>query len=287
MKKTKLMLEIEERFGENLEDLLRRKYPEENTVEIGEELGVNNSTVGRWLKMYGIKIRNNSEAHLPVGFVKPTKEEIGKGNLNECESVNEIAEKFGVSCPLMRKWVKEFGMEIIDKRLIYDNKENRRKAVDELLEITGKRPEELSTRDFEIKKKDGISYIGIIFWYMRNNNCKHAEARNILLRDIYGSRTEVVNKMGICDDREYRRKSIDELLEKTGKKPDKLSTKDFRIKKKDGLSCNGILKWYQRNNDCNRAAARDILIQELYNAERVTKKDWFEDVLKEYVNEKN
>ena len=58
-KKTKLMLEVEELFGENIEELLRILYVEKDLRydEIAKVLGVSRDVVVRWLPMAGIYSR--------------------------------------------------------------------------------------------------------------------------------------------------------------------------------------------------------------------------------------
>lgn len=57
--KTRPMLRIEQRLGEPLEAFLERRYVEEGKTqrEIGVELGVNDSTVNRWMAALGIEAR--------------------------------------------------------------------------------------------------------------------------------------------------------------------------------------------------------------------------------------
>jgi hypothetical protein len=286
MKKTKLMLEIEERFGENLGDLLRRKYPEENTVKIGEELGATNATIGNWLKKCGIKIRSISEARLPASFVEPTKEEMERMYVIEEKTTYEIGEKLGISSNTVARRLKGYGIEIRNKSGKYDDKEYRRKCVDELVEFIGKKAEELSTSDLVIKKKDRISCGGVLDWYQRKYNLNTGAAREMLIWDLYGRRAKRVSKKGIYDDKEYRRKCIDELLEKIGKKPEELSTNNFKTKNKYGICFVGVIGWYMRKNNCKISSARDKLVEDLYGAKKVPQKDWFESVLKEYVGAK-
>jgi len=287
MKKTKRMLEIEARFGEDLEDLLRRMYAEKSATKISEELKVDDTIVRQWFKQYGIKIRFKNGIYNDKENRKKSIDELleitGKkpGELTTNDFV--IKKKDGISCGGILDWYRRThkcksvaakdilisdlygsGIEIINKRAIYNNKERRKKAIDELLEVTGKRPKELTTHDFRTKKKDGVSYIGVLGWYQRNHNCNRGTARNILVHDLYGSRSEIINKKGIYDDKELRRKTVDELLEITGKRPEELATSDFSIKKKDGISCCGVLAWYQRENECNFTEARNKLVWDLY-----------------------
>lgn len=57
--KTKAMLVIEHRLGEPIEAYLHRRYILDGltTVQIGDELGLNNGTVSKWLGFAGIEAR--------------------------------------------------------------------------------------------------------------------------------------------------------------------------------------------------------------------------------------
>jgi DNA-binding MarR family transcriptional regulator len=57
--KTRPMLKVEQRIGEPLETFLERRYVDEGKTqrEIGEELGVDDSTVNRWMAALGIEAR--------------------------------------------------------------------------------------------------------------------------------------------------------------------------------------------------------------------------------------
>jgi transposase-like protein len=98
MKKTKKILEIERRMGEDLGDYLRREYIKKgkDISYINNKLKVARGTVWRWLKKYNISIRSISEANLPKGFVKPTKEELEYWYYEEGKSMSKIATELGV-----------------------------------------------------------------------------------------------------------------------------------------------------------------------------------------------
>jgi transcriptional regulator with XRE-family HTH domain len=54
MNKTALMRDIENRIGEPLDQWLAREYRKKKQVEIAQELGLEQSTVSRWLQKLGI-----------------------------------------------------------------------------------------------------------------------------------------------------------------------------------------------------------------------------------------
>jgi hypothetical protein len=57
--KTKRMMEIEEQFGEPLEELLRRKFVDEHMqlLDMASELGVAYRNIIAWLKLAGVYSR--------------------------------------------------------------------------------------------------------------------------------------------------------------------------------------------------------------------------------------
>jgi transposase len=374
MKKTKLMLEIEARFGEDLGDLLRRNYLTErmnpskigeelgasgcsiekwlkkyeiktrniseaklpagvvkpgkeelermynqmSTVEIAEKLGTSNTTVGKWLKKYGIKIRNNSESQLPAGFVKPAKEELETLYLKQMKSIDEIAEKFGMSGITISGWLKRYEIKtrnISEAKLpagvVKPGKEELERMYNQM--STVEIAEKLGTSNTTVGKwlkKYGIKIrnnsesqlpagfvkpakeeLETLYLKQMKSIDKIAKYYKVNVRTIgrwfEEYKINLSNKNGIYHNKELRKKCIDELLEFIGKRPEELSTTDFRIKKKDGISCKGVLSWYERNYNCNSAAARDILIQDIYSTKKVSEKEELEGILRGYVNEKN
>lgn len=114
MKKTPKMLEVERNLGEPLEEFLRRAYIQDgsSTVKIGEQLGVANSTIGRWFEGYGIRTQKISEAKLPKGVTKPTREEIEMLYVHERKSIFKIAKILGVSESTAHVWLQSYGIKI-------------------------------------------------------------------------------------------------------------------------------------------------------------------------------
>ena len=252
---------------------LERMYLKEgkNTREIGEKFGVHACTIGMWVKKYGIKIRNTSEAHLPAGVVKPTKEELERMYWREGMSTVDISEKLGVSGNVILNWLENYGIK-------------KRGKLEALLPVGFVMPtkEELermylreSMSTVDIGEKFGVSNPTVGNWLK-----------------TYG--IKIRNKAGIYEDKDLRKKCIDELLEITGKMAEELITTDFVKKKKDGISCMGVLGWYKREYNCNAAAARDILIQDLFGIKNLSAEEkldketqQLEKLLEGYANEKN
>lgn len=57
MRKTKLMLSVEERFGKPLEELIPPMVNELGLTNTADEFGVSKATLGYWLLKLGIRVR--------------------------------------------------------------------------------------------------------------------------------------------------------------------------------------------------------------------------------------
>jgi len=66
--KTRGMLVMEHRLGEPIEVYLRRRYvvDGQTTIQIGQELGLNNGTVSKWLRDLGIEARLTGQRGKPA-----------------------------------------------------------------------------------------------------------------------------------------------------------------------------------------------------------------------------
>jgi len=94
------------------EDLkLRYIEDQRSSVWIATEIGVNPSTIRRWLHEYGIQVRTNSESQLKEA-VKPSKEELEHLYLKERLNTYEIRDKLGVATPSITRWLKEYGIPV-------------------------------------------------------------------------------------------------------------------------------------------------------------------------------
>lgn len=62
---------MEHRLGEAIESYLHRRYVIEGatTIAIGEDLGLNNATVSRWLATLGIEARLTGQRGAPTARV--------------------------------------------------------------------------------------------------------------------------------------------------------------------------------------------------------------------------
>lgn len=111
IKKTRKILEIEEKFGKGINELLAEFYLEKSlsTYEIAKKLNVSNSAVLNWLKKCGIRTSSG------VRIEKPIKNELKRLYIKQRKSTPKIAKKFRVSVSTAYKWLKDYGIEIRDR----------------------------------------------------------------------------------------------------------------------------------------------------------------------------
>lgn len=92
---------------------LEREYVEhgKTSTEIAKQLGVNPSVVVKDLKRVGIHIRDNSEAHLKFGIVKPTKDQLRKMYVKDKRTPRSVGKEFGISSSVVHRLLEEYGIE--------------------------------------------------------------------------------------------------------------------------------------------------------------------------------
>ncbi len=155
--------------------------------QIADALNISSSPIVRWLKEYGISTRTIQQAHWSDKVSPLTKEELKKLYVDEKKSCLEIAKVVGVNHVTIINWLKKYGIERRNKDGIYNNKQYRKQICDKLIDIIGKKPEELTTTDFKTKLTDADNTLGgLLSWYCRTYECNPAEARNKLVNDLYG-----------------------------------------------------------------------------------------------------
>lgn len=154
---------------------------------IGEQYGVSSTVVRKWLEEHEIPIRNISEARMSPGGERPSESQLRQWYVEREMTTVEIAERMGVSDVSIGLWLKDAGINPRDRRGIYDNKENRKKTMRDLLNHSGKKPKNISTADFDnTKREDGTAFAGLLNWYKRNHDCTSGEARDIILEELCG-----------------------------------------------------------------------------------------------------
>ena len=169
------------------EKKLREWYitEKQSSVDISDRLSIGSVTVRNWLRKYEIPIRSASEAKINGGVISPSYSQLRKWYVEEGKTSFEISELIGVSDVTVGKWLKNVGIDTRDIRGIYDSKKIRQKTFKELLKISGKKPREISSADFEKTKRDNrTSFSGLLGWYRRNYNLEHGTARDFLIKDL-------------------------------------------------------------------------------------------------------
>jgi len=78
MRKTRFMYKLDEKFGEPIEELLKRLYLKErkNGIQISKELGIKWSTVYKLLRWFGIPCRSMSEIRMGRKHSKETRKKM-------------------------------------------------------------------------------------------------------------------------------------------------------------------------------------------------------------------
>lgn len=130
------------------EELERLYHDERLTLEqIGKKYDVTGSSVRKWFKKKGIKIRSKSESKLPATFKTPSNEELKELYENQGLSAEDIAERLGCSdrkvydllseAGVRRKQIHraKFFMDMDEERLIeYISKNHSGKSITQLQE---------------------------------------------------------------------------------------------------------------------------------------------------------
>ncbi|MDO8508095.1 MAG: hypothetical protein Q7S27_00255 [Nanoarchaeota archaeon] len=275
---SQLMFETEQQLKENLKDYIEREYEKGSVHTVTEKLNqklqgfsLKSPTVWTWFKVLGIKARKGYETNsLQTWEEKPSKEQLTQWHLKEGKSAYELSKKFGVSRNAVLNLLHTSGITVRNKRNIYDNKEARKHAMDELLNACNKRPEEITSPDFvKAQKQDGTCYSGVLAWYQRKNLGSTKKSIDFLLEDLYGIPLEERNpklKRGLYENKQYRKKFVDEFLSKIDKPIYELKPNDFaKIKQVNGHSYIGIITWYADAHECSHIQALEILAQDLFD----------------------
>ncbi len=139
-------------------------YSRKPVREIAEERGVNKKTVYRWMDYNGLPRRKGSNIYLKSGLEKPGKQELAY--LLSRMSQKDIASKYSVNPRTVRTWKQKVLLHK-PRKSKYDLQLERKNALDNVLKIINKEPENLVCDDFtHAKQPNGRSYRGILDWYM-------------------------------------------------------------------------------------------------------------------------
>lgn len=149
VKKTKKMLEIEERIGEPIEDFLRREhYENERSIpEIVEILKAPAYNIYRWLKRLDIerrppKIMEKTKKMLEIeGQIGESIEVFLRREYVENEkSGSEIGESLRIVYSCVYNWLRRFGIERRPSHIIFWTPERIDKRYDEMRKRLGRGP---------------------------------------------------------------------------------------------------------------------------------------------------
>ena len=111
-----------------------------SSLDIAKKLGVSFSTICNRLKRYKIPLRTSTESKW--GHIKKlSKTDLENLYIKQNKSTLEIGKEVGVSSNTIGEWLKEYNVQIRNKRGIYNNREKRKELVDKILRISGKTPE--------------------------------------------------------------------------------------------------------------------------------------------------
>jgi len=272
----------------------------ESTNQIGERLGVAGETVSRWIKDYGIKLRNPTERQLPPNVKKPSKSRLKRLYIAERKNCYEIGENLGVTPTTVRGWLVGHGIK------------TRNSSEAQLAEKGIKRPprDELERlyveerkNSYQIAEHYGVTPRTIFNWMesyhiptrdVRESKMSEGarkpskkELEKMHLEDL-SSTVQIAKKMGVkssstiqrwmkeyniptqpFDAQKARRKVVDKLLESTDKTPEQLTTTDFYRGKNRPKGILRVLGWYERKQDCGAAEACNHLVEDLYGKSRL------------------
>lgn len=111
IKKTGKILEIEKKFGREINELLAEFYLEKSlsTYGIAKRLKVSNATVLNWLGKCGIRTSNGEAVE------KPSRKELKDLYIKQRKSTLQIAKKFGISVSTAHKWLKDYEIKTRDR----------------------------------------------------------------------------------------------------------------------------------------------------------------------------
>ena len=237
MEKTKLMLVVEQKLNEELENYLFIKYNEEfwTSTYIGRLMGIPAGTVRRWLPKFNIKLRNQ-EDYLARRIIRPAK-----GALKYCYNylripVKQIAKERKVHPKTVYRWMEKEGIA-------------RRHGTEAYLKNGLKKPadEELKELCQEMKRFEIASIYNV--WPETVDRWKQKIGLYTTEKSKY-------------DSKKVRRKRLEEIINKTGKQIDELRLVDFYIKQLNGKSYRGLLWWYTAHYGYDLSQTRKHLIKE-------------------------
>ncbi|MDO8508815.1 MAG: hypothetical protein Q7S27_03975 [Nanoarchaeota archaeon] len=239
------MLKIENKIGEKLDDYLIREYNHKHLSgeKIAGKINVGEKTLYNWLRSFNIPLRSiedyieYSTNKPPIGVLRYYYEHMRK-------PIKIIAKERNVNPKTIYRWMEKEGIE-------------RRHGSNAYLKKNINKPSNKKLNCLYIENKLSRKEIALRYGV-------HPETVGIWLRKARLSK----NFHSVYDKKKFRKKKLDELLEKAEKKPQDLSMRDFKnIKQENGRSYYGILTWYISRFGYNFSKAKEHLIRTLYSQE--------------------
>src|SRR3989338_808532 len=208
MRKTPLMLEVEKKVGQKLEDFLQRIF-ENGSIELRQSLGVHRSTLCRWCIKFGFEKR----------IKRPSREVLNYSYNVLRKSVRKSASELEVNRRTYYRWLESAGIE-------------RRQGSGTYLS-NGAIPyskEDLEKSLAQRTNAETATLYGIDTHTLRTWKQKHG---------IFIFRKSKYDKLSL------RVAMLYKLVHDSDKEVEKLSSLDFkRFKQPDGRSYRGVLNWY-------------------------------------------
>jgi len=247
--KTPKMLEIEERFGRELDEILREDYvvKKKSTYTLSQKFAIDATTICNWLRVYGLPIRNYSEARLPRSFVKPSKEKLEHSYIDERKSMGAVAKTYNISVSYILKLFDEYNIRT----------RNPREA---MLPINFVRPPKEQLRHLYVAEENSTRGIAKKLNVDPTTVCNWLREHTIRTRNL--SESHLPSGVKKLSEKKLKRLYLDK----------KMSTCD--IGEKLGIHYSTISKWL-----------REYDIPRRRNSSNVSK-DAVKELLKSYVGEK-
>ena len=78
-------------------------------------------------------------------------------------------------------------------------------------------------------------------------------------------------------------KKIVSFLRKIKKEPIELEPKDFGFGRSNDKEAFAVLRWYQRQKDCNLDGALNLLLSDIYGVKKTPESEKLESLLEDYI----
>lgn len=226
MKKSILMLKVEKRIGDKLENVFTRDYINnwKSPIYLGRIFSIHPATVRRWLPKLGFHTRDNND-YLSRRIKKPSKSVL-KYYYHTRRPISKTAKERGVHTRTFYRWLERANIERRHGTEAHLKNDAFRPSNDYLKEMLA------FYSDKKVAELCGINTHTLKIWKRRAG--------------IYEPRGSKFDSL------EFRRECIDDLIIKSCRNINDIRYNDFRIyKNADGNSFRGLLNWYIYTYNCN------------------------------------